>query len=403
VSFDPEQVREDVPLLQAEDPPIYLDNACMTLKPQPVIDAVQRYYEDTPVCAGRSTYRLAGEVDEAITRARETVASFLGADAPEECVFTRNTTEAMNLAVQGLDLPRGSTVLTSDREHNSGLVPAQRLEPRGIRHEAVPSTEAEAFDLEAYKARMEEGDVSLVSLVHMSNLDGYITPMEAVSEIAHDHGALVLADGAQSAPHVPIDVDELGVDLFAFSVHKAMGPTGVGVLWGRRDVLAEMDPLVAGGATIETTSLADHQLLDPPGRFEAGLQDFAGIAATHHALTYLDELGLDAVSEHEERLSTRLQEGLAELGCEIYGAPEAKGNGIVSFAVDGLDIHDLAILLEDEADVCVRAGLHCLDSWFGARGLAGSCRASLYAYNTMDEVETILDQVRGIRDAVASA
>jgi cysteine desulfurase/selenocysteine lyase len=401
VSFDPHDVREDIPLLQDDEPPIYVDNACMTLKPDPVIEELNRYYEQTPVCAGRSTYRLAGQVDEAVQRSRATVASFLGADSPDECVFTRNTTEAMNLAAKGLDLPTGSTVLTSDREHNSGLVPAQRLAEGGVHHEAVGSTEQGAFDLEAYKARMEQGDVSLVSLVHMSNLDGYVTPMQAVAEIAHDHDALVLADGAQSAPHVPVDVAELGVDLFAFSVHKAMGPTGVGVLWGRAELLNEMDPLVAGGATIESTTLTDHELLDAPGRFEAGLQDFAGIQATHAALTYLEEMDRAAVSDHEEKLSRRLQEGIEALGCDVYGAPEAKGNGIVSFAMDGLDIHDLAVVLEDEADVCVRAGLHCLDSWFDARGLGGSCRASLYAYNTMHEVETILDTLAEIRTAVA--
>jgi cysteine desulfurase/selenocysteine lyase len=399
---NPERVREDIPLLRGEDAPVYFDNACMTLKPEPVIAALNDYYERTPVCAGRSTYRLAGEVDEAVQRSRETVASFLGAPRSEECVFTRNATEAMNLAVRGLDLPEGSTVLTSDREHNSGLVPAQRLRRQGLQHEAVASTEQETFDLEAFKARVAEGDVSLVSLVHMSNLDGYVTPLEAVTEIAHDHDALVLADGAQSAPHMPVDVTELGVDLFAFSVHKAMGPTGVGVLWGRYEVLEELDPLVAGGATIRSTTLADHELLDPPGRFEAGLQDFAGVAATRAALAYLDDLGRGAVRDHEARLSTRLQEGIEALGCEIHGAPSAKGNGIVSFSLAGLDDRELAIVLEDEADACVRAGLHCLDSWFDARGLDGSCRASLYAYNTMDEVEAFLEALGEIRDAVAA-
>jgi cysteine desulfurase/selenocysteine lyase len=401
VSFDPHDVRADVPLLDRDDPPVYFDNACMTLKPQPVIDAVQHYYEQTPVCAGRSTYRLAGEVGEALEASRQAVARFVGANSPEECVFTRNTTEAMNLALRGLDLPSGSTVLTTDREHNSGLVPVQRLPD--VDHEALPSTERETFDLEAFKQRMEQDDVSLVSLVHMSNLDGYVTPLAAICEIAHDHDALVLADGAQSAPHVPVDVDELGVDLFAFSVHKMLGPTGVGVLWGREDVLADLEPLVSGGATIATTSLDSHELLDPPGRFEAGLQDFAGLAATKAAVEYVESLGREAINDHERRLSTRLQEGLEELGVDTIGSPDAKGNGIVSFAPDELDLHEIAILLEDKADVCVRAGLHCLDSWFGARGLEGSCRASLYAYNTMDEVETFLDAMETVLDAVRAS
>ncbi len=401
MSLDPTAVRADVPLLAQDDPPIYFDNACMTLKPRPVIEAIRRYYEETPVCAGRSTYRLAGRVGEQVAASREALAGFLGAGSADEIVFTRNTTEAINLAARGLDLPDGSTILTTDREHNSNLVPFQRLEQHGHRHETVPSREDGTVDPEAFKQRLETGDVSLVSLVHMSNLDGYLAPVREITEIAHDHGARVLVDGAQSAPHVPVDVDELGVDLFAMSVHKMMGPTGVGALWGRPEVLDGLEPLVSGGATIETTTLDDHVLLDPPGRFEAGLQDFAGLATVGPAVDYLESLGVDAVHAHEARLSTRLADGLEALGVDLIGAPASRGNGIVSFQVDGLDIHQLAILLEDKGEVMVRAGLHCLDSWFGARGLEGSCRASLYAYNTMDEVEVFLTTVEEILDAVA--
>lgn len=400
MSFDPEAVRSDVPLLGQDDPPIYVDNACMTLKPEPVIEAIGRYYEETPVCAGRSTYRLAGRVGEEVARSREALAAFLGAGSPDEIVFTRNTTEAINLAAQGLDLPDGSTILTTDREHNSNLVPFQRLEADGYEHETVPSADDGTVSVEAFKDRLEDGDVSLVSLVHMSNLDGYVAPVREIAEIAHDHGALVLVDGAQSAPHVPVDVDELGVDLFAMSVHKMMGPTGVGTLWGRPEILEGLEPLIAGGSTIADTTLDEHELLEPPGRFEAGLQDFAGLVATRAAVEYVEGLGLEAIHEHEARLSTRLQDGIEQLGGTTIGAPAAKGNGIVSFSLEGLDIHQLAILLEDKGDICVRAGLHCLNSWFNARDLEGSCRASLYAYNTVEEVETVLDVLEEIRDAV---
>lgn len=402
MSLDPDAVRQDIPLLDQDDPPVYFDNACMTLKPRPVIEAVNRYYERTPVCAGRSTYRLAGRVGEQVAASREALAGFLGVSSPDEVVFTRNTTEAINLAAQGLDLPDGSTILTTDREHNSNLVPFQRLEAHGYRHETVPSAADGTVDPEAFKARLEAGDVSLVSLVHMSNLDGYIAPVREIAEIAHDHDALVLVDGAQSAPHVPVDVAELGVDLFALSVHKMMGPTGVGALWGRPDVLDGIDPLIAGGSTIETTSLDDHVLLDPPGRFEAGLQDFAGLVATGAAVAYVESLGRSAIHAHEARLSTHLQDGLEQRGVETIGAASAKGNGIVSFTVDGLEIHQLAILLEDKGGICVRAGLHCLDSWFGARGLDGSCRASLYAYNTLEEVARFLEVVDEIQAAVST-
>ncbi|MDX1611106.1 MAG: cysteine desulfurase [Candidatus Thermoplasmatota archaeon] len=400
MSFDPEAVRRDIPLLDQDDPPIYFDNACMTLKPRPVIQALTRYYEETPVCAGRSTYKLTAQVDRAVGSARAAVARFLGASRPEECVFLRNTTEAINLVAHGLDLPDGSTVLTTDREHNSNLVPWQRRAQNGLRHEAVASTQDEQVDLDALEARLSQGDVSLVSVVHMSNLDGYVAPVKEIAELAHDHGALVLVDGAQYAPHAPVDVQELGADLYAFSVHKMMGPTGVGVLYGRYDLLETMDPLVVGGSTIQDTTLDAYTLRDPPGRFEAGLQDFAGILATEATVDYLEALDLAAVHRHEGTLSTRLQDGLEALGATTYGSPAARGNGIVSFSLPGLDIHQLAILLEDKANVLVRAGLHCLNSWFNARELQGSCRASLYAYNTMAEVEACLEAVEAITKAI---
>lgn len=398
MSLDPDAVRADVPLLDEPDPPIYVDNACMTLKPEPVIEALTRYYRETPVCAGRSTYRLASRVGEEVARSREAMAGFVGASSPDELVFTRNTTEAINLAAKGLDLPSGSTVLTTDREHNSNLVPFQRLD--GVDHEAVPGTADGAVDPEAFKDRLEEGDVALVSLVHMSNLDGYVAPVRAIAEAAHDHGARVLVDGAQSAPHMPVDVHELGADLFAWSVHKMMGPTGVGTLWAREEVLDQLDPLVSGGGAISTTSLEDHELDEPPSRFEAGLQDFAGLIASRAAVEYVTELDREAVQAHEERLSTRLEEGLEARGVTTIGASSSVGSGVVSFRLEGLGLHETAILLEDKADVLVRAGLHCLDSWFGARGLEGSCRASLYAYNTSAEVDAILAAVDEIQAAL---
>jgi len=398
LSLDPQAVRGDVDLLREDDPPIYWDNACMTLKPDPVVEAVERYYRETPVCAGRSTYRLASRVQEQVAASREALAGFVGG-TPDQLVFTRNTTEAINLVAKGLDLD--GTVLTTDREHNSNLVPFQRLD--GVRHEAVAGNENGVVDLEAWKDRLEAGDVDLVSLVHVSNLDGYEAPVGAIAELARDHGARVLVDGAQSAPHLPVDVRELGVDAFAWSVHKMMGPTGVGALWATEAVLDELEPLVTGGSTVATTSLDGHELLDPPGRFEAGLQDFGGLVASRAAVEYLTSLGREAVHRHEDRLARHLEDGLrARDGVHVIGALEARGSGVVSFRVDGLDLHELAVVLEDKADVLVRAGLHCLDSWFNARGLEGSCRASLYAYNTETEVEmalSALDEVLAAVDA----
>lgn len=392
-------IREDFPLLTQDDPPIHFDNACMTLKPRPVIEAIRRYYEETPFCAGRSTYRLTGVVEEAVGTSRKAIGRFVTARTANECVFLRNTTEAINLVAKGLDLPHGSTVLTTDREHNSNLVPWQRASPR-LAHEAVPSTDEGTVDLGAFERRLAEGGVGLVSVVHMSNLDGYVAPIRELSRLAHDHGAKLLVDGAQYAPHAPLSVRELGCDLYALSVHKMMGPTGVGVLWGRPEVLETLEPLSTGGSTIEDTTLEGHELLPPPARFEAGLQDFAGLVATRAAVEYLERLGMTDVHEHEAALSKRLHDGLVELGAEIIGAPSAQGNGITSFRFPGIGIHELAMLFEDKGDILVRAGAHCLNAYFNARGLDGSVRASLYAYNTPDEVERFLgvceDVVRAI-------
>ncbi len=396
----PKELRALIPLLEAPDPPIYFDNACMTLKPRPVIEAIARYYEQTPVCAGRATYELSRRVSEQVAASRQAMAGLLGAESPDEIVFTRNTTEAINLALQGLELPTGSTLVTTDREHNSNLVPLQRLAKQGHDLVVLPSTDQGAFDLDALEAVLRERDVALVSVVHMSNLDGYVTPLAEIVELAHDHGALVLADGAQAAPHRPVSVRDLDVDLYALSIHKMMGPTGVGVLYGRHEILDGLEPLIVGGSTIRTTTYEGYELDDVPARFEAGLQDYAGLVAVAPTVDVLERIGLDKIRTHERALSQRLVDGIQELGGAIIGSPEARGNGIVSFSIGSLDPQQLAILLEDKGNALVRAGLHCMDSWFHAQGLEGSCRASLYAYNTAEEVESFLATLQGITGAL---
>lgn len=394
--MDLARIRSDFPVLQREvggKPIIYLDNACMTLKPRQVVEAMADYYNRLSACGGRSVHKLATEVTVKFEEGRERMRRFLNANEHREIVFTRNTTEGINLVSRSLDLKRGDIVLTTDREHNSNLVPWLRLrDEKGVKHVVVGSREDGTFDMEALEARMS-GRVRLVAMVHTSNLDGYTIPARDVIKVAHDHGALVLLDGAQSAPHREVDVRKLDVDFYAFSVHKMLGPTGTGVLYGKYELLERLRPFIVGGDTVERTSYEDYRMLKPPAKFEAGLQDYAGVIGAAAAAEYLMNLGRDRVHEHEVRLNTVLTRGLREIpGAGIIGpADPALRGGITSFNIEGIEPHDIAMILDEVANIMIRSGQHCVHSWFHARKLKGSARASLYLYNTEEEVRAFLD------------
>lgn len=385
--MDVSKLRHDFPLLAAADPPVYLDNACMSLKPRVVIDRLVRYYEETPVCAGRSVYDLSRSVADDVAAAREEVARWLGAASPDSIVFTRNATEALNLVAWAFRFRPGDVVLGSDKEHNSNLVPWQVAASRvGLRHEVLPSRN-EAFDLPAYEARLARGGVRLVAMAHASNLDGSSIPAREVVRAAHEAGARVLLDGAQAAPHAPVDVASLGVDFYAVSLHKALGPTGMGALYVAPGADADLGPFLTGGDTVVGTTYAGHELAQAPSRYEAGLQDYAGILGSGEAVRYLRRIGMDAVEAHERRLNEVMTRGLADVpGLRILGpADPALRGGIVSFTLAGVDPHELAILLNDKHRILVRSGDHCVHSWFHAHAVEGSVRASTYVYNTETE------------------
>ncbi|HUR68897.1 MAG TPA: aminotransferase class V-fold PLP-dependent enzyme [Candidatus Thermoplasmatota archaeon] len=387
------ELRRDFPFLLRHDAPIYLDNACMTLKPQSVIDAVTRYYTETPYCAGRAVYEGSHVVEEMVEHARADLARLLGG-APQATVWTKNATEAVNLVAHAFPWKRGDVVLTSDREHNSNLVPWQMLAARGVRHEVVASRADGTFDLDAWETRLARRDVALVASVHVSNLDGYEAPARALVELAHARGVPVLLDGAQAAPHMPVDLARLGADFYAVSLHKMLGPTGVGALLAAPDALAKLGPFITGGDTVARTTYAEAELLDAPAKFEGGLQNYAGIAGVTPALAYLRAIGLDAIHAHERALAARLAEGLAGVeALHLLGAPIGTRAGIVPFSLDAIDPHALAILLEDKHRMLVRSGDHCLHSWFNARGVPGAVRASFYLYNTSAEADALVEAV----------
>jgi len=254
--MEPEKIRQDFPVLQKKwdgKPLVYFDNACMTLRPVQVINEIIRYYEEFPACGERSKHKLGAKVTEEVEKARKTLKDFLGAKNEREIVFTKNTTEGINLVAHSLGLKAGDVVLTTDREHNSNLLPWQQLAKIGVKHEIIRSKSDGTFDIDAFEKRLDKS-VKLVSIVHTSNLDGYTTPAEKIIKMARDWGALTMLDAAQSVPHKEVNVSKLGVDFLACSGHKMMGPSGTGILYGKYDLLEKMQPCVVGGGTVSDST-----------------------------------------------------------------------------------------------------------------------------------------------------
>ncbi len=385
--FDPNKIRDDFPLLKSGV--VYFDNACMSLKPRCVVEAMEDYYYNYPACSGRSVHRLGRKVTEEYAEARSTVAKFISAKN-EEVIFTKNTTEGINLVAKSLDL-KGKIVITSDKEHNSNLIPWQLSEAK---HKIVKTFEDGSFDFDDFESKINR-NVKLVSIVHTSNIDGSTLPVKEISKIAHDHGALVLTDAAQGAPHQEMNVKTLGADFVAFSGHKMLGPS-IGVLFGKKNALEELKPFMTGGDTVESTTYTTHKFLKPPEKFEAGLQNYAGAIGLAEAVKYLEKIKMKNLEKHEIKLNKIITESLTNIkNISILGPGYEKRSGIFSFNIKGVDSGEVAIML-DESNICVRSGQHCVHSWFASRGISGSCRASLYLYNTEEECKKFCNAVEKI-------
>ncbi len=387
--LDTDKIRKDFPLVEDY---IYFDNACLTLKPIQVIDKVREYYEEVPVCSDRSSHSLANRLTKQIRKGRESVSKLINSESPFQIVYTKNATESINLVAKGLGLDKGDVVISTDKEHNSNLVPWILLQKKeGVKYKQVPSLEDGSFDMDSFEEIIDK-DVELVTMVHTSNLDGYTIPAKEIGKIVHDHDALFMLDGAQSVPHCPIDVQDLDVDLLAFSLHKMLGPTGVGVLYGKSEILEELEPLVAGGGSIKSSSYDDVVLHNTPTKFEGGLQNYASLYAVEAAVDYLQSLGLKKVHEHEKDLNKLAFEELPS-GVDILGPedPERR-TGILNFTVPSLGCHEVSLLLE-EMNILTRGGMQCVHSWYTAKGLEGGTRASFYVYNTKEEVIEFVEAI----------
>ena len=391
-----ERLRADFPILKDI---IYLDNAATSLTPEPVLEAALSYYREYNANVGRSVHRLSQIATQKYTDAHRKVAEFIGA-REGEVVFTKNSTEAINMVAYGLNWNKGDEIVTTLLEHHSNFLPWLKLKERGVIVKIVKPSKSGIFDLSDFEDTIG-ARTKLVAVTQVSNVLGTISPIKEISAICRDKGggkgALLLVDGAQSVPHLETDVEELGCDFLAFSGHKMLGPTGTGVLW-MRDVNG-LEPTFFGGGMIETVSQDDYSLAEGYERFEAGTPHIAGGIGLGRAVDYLTGMGMERIIAHEESLTKKLLEGLQEIDkVQVYGTTNLNERlGVVSFTINGLHPHDVALMLDEAADIMVRSGYHCCMPLMHYLGLKdGTVRASLYLYNTEEEVDTFLKTVEGI-------
>ena len=401
--YDVEKVRKDFPILErrvGEKRLVYLDNAATSQKPRRVLDALGEYYEVHNANIHRAVHRLAEEATAAYEEAREKVASFLGAPDVRSLVFTRGTTESTNLVAYAWgrkNLREGDEVVLTETEHHSNLVPWQlAARATGAKLRFIPILEDGTLDMEAAE-RLIGSRTKLVGCIHASNVLGTINPIEELAELAHGVGALMLVDGAQSAPHMPVDVGASGCDFFACSGHKMLGPTGVGVLWGKPEVMEEMDPFLGGGEMIREVHLDHATWNDLPYKFEAGTMNIAQAIGLGAAIDYLNDVGMENIREHERRLGEYAYDKIREVeGGTVYG-PEEGRTGLVSFSLPDVHPHDLSQIL-DEAGIAIRSGNHCAQPLMRRLGVAATSRASFYLYNTEEEVDALVGGLERARE-----
>ncbi|UCH57662.1 MAG: cysteine desulfurase [Candidatus Bathyarchaeota archaeon] len=396
--FDVEAVRRDFPIL--EKSVVYLDNAASSLTPEQVVLKEMEFYREYRANVERGVHRFSQRATEEYEWAHEIVADFIGAPSAENVAMLRNTTEGLNLVANSLSFEGGSKIVTTVIEHHSNFVTWLRAAKKhGCALEVVKPDREGRFDMADFEKAIDDS-TRLVAVTKISNVLGCIVPVKEVASIAHEHGALIVEDGAQEVPHMPTDVLDSGVDFMAFSGHKMLGPTGVGGLYITEEELYRTEPLSIGGGTISDVSIDGYELAVAPLRYEAGTPAIAQVLGLGEACKYLERVGMETVKAWDVKLAKRILEGLQEIeGVEVHGPSEPKNRvGIVSFNVGDVNPHDVALTLDAEYDIAVRSGHHCalpmMKELFGLP--EGTVRASTYIYNTLDEVERLLGAVEDI-------
>lgn len=373
-----EKIRDDFPVLKKDA--IYFDSACMSLKPRQVVEKINEYYNEYPTCSGRSVHKLGLKLDKEMDDARKAIQKFISAKKPSEIIFSKNTTESINLLANSF---RFDKVLLTDREHNSNLLPWRKF-----KYGILKSKEDFTFDLDRFSEIAKDYD--LISFVYTSNIDGYTLPVKEIIKIAHDNKAKVHLDAAQAAPHKEINVKKLDVDFLTFSGHKMLGPTGTGALFAKEKILDEVKPFLIGGETVVDTNYDSYVLDKLPHRFEAGLQNYAGILGFGEAVRYLGKIGMGEIENHERKLVKAVDAKVKKVGFDGE-------RGVFNFNINGIDHHEVAGILDSSKNIMVRSGMHCAHSWYNAKQLKGSVRASFYLYNTLEEIKIFNEELEKIR------
>jgi cysteine desulfurase/selenocysteine lyase len=407
--LDIERIRDEFPILERDvgdgQRVVYLDNAATSQTPDRVVDAMSDYYRGTNANVHRGIHHLSQEASLAYENAHDRLAEFVGASGGrEEMVFTKNTTEGLNLVAYGWglrELEPGDEVVLTEMEHHSSLVTWQQIAKRtGADVKFIGVDEAGRLDME-HAREIIGPNTEMVSVAHVSNTLGTINPIAELADLAHENGSYIFTDGAQAVPHHSVDVEELDVDFYAFSGHKMCGPTGIGGLYGKQELLAAMEPFMYGGGMVRKVEFDRTTWADVPEKFEAGTPPIAEGIALAEAADYLDDVGLSRIERHERELVEYAMDRLESFGdIEIYGPPADERAGLVSFNLDGVHAHDLASIMNDHA-VAIRPGDHCTQPLHDVLGTAASARASFYLYNTKDEIDELIAAIDEARELFA--
>ena len=394
--FCPAEIKKDFPIF-ADSDLVYLDNAATTQKPQSVLDTVDSLYKEANANVHRALYSLGSEATERFETSRKKVADFIGV-SEKEIVFTSGTTDSINLLAHsiGNTLKPGDEILISEMEHHSNIVPWQQAAQRtGATLKYLSITETGELDLSDANQYFTS-NTKIVSLTHMSNVLGTINPIKELSAKAHQVGAVMIVDGAQGASHLPVDMKELGCDFYAFSGHKMVAPTGIGILWGKTALLEEMEPFMGGGEMIETVTMESSTWNDIPYKFEAGTPNFAQAVGLGAAMDYLKNIGMNEIADHEKKLTRYALDKLNQIDdLRIHGSAKDRG-GVISFNVDGIHPHDLAQFLNED-NIAIRVGHHCAQPLLKTLGETATARMSFYIYNDESDVDKFCDSISDIQ------
>jgi cysteine desulfurase/selenocysteine lyase len=404
MSFNVAQIRRDFPIFNREVHPgfrvVYLDSAATSQKPNSVIEAMNEFYLRSNANIHRGVHVLAEEATAMYEQAREKIARFINAPSAHQIIYTRNTTESINLVAYAwarANLKSGDLIILTEMEHHSNLVPWHMLAAeRGVRLEFIPVTIEGLLDLDLYRSLLSQGP-KLVSFTHMSNVLGTITPAQEIIRMAHEVGAKTILDGAQSVPHLKVDVQKLDADFMAFSAHKMCGPTGIGALYGKAHLLEAMPPFLGGGDMIKEVKLRSFRPNTIPAKFEAGTPAIAESVGFGAAVDYLTSIGMEEISAHEHEIIDYALERLEEIpGLKLFGPTSDKKGGVASFTFDGVHPHDVAQIL-DRDGIAVRAGHHCAQPLHEKFGITATTRASFYLYSTKDEVDKLVEGIYKVK------